>query len=158
MLYKYSWVSIFKGTVQLMQTTHWKSFYKSFSSLLAVRRTLKNGLTPEEALALGLTDSPDTQTWPSSLLLTVLIAVETQLRSPERHLCPPPAFATLYGVVFHLSQSPLGFCQLLILPDVSEWWSCSWILVFLFLSFFFNAKQRKKCQFIIYLNIFETLH
>lgn len=28
-------------------------------SLLTVRRTLKSGLTPEEALALGLTDCPD---------------------------------------------------------------------------------------------------
>ncbi|KAM6899798.1 FH1/FH2 domain-containing protein 3 isoform 2-T2 [Xenentodon cancila] len=35
---------------------------RSRANRKSLRRTLKNGLTPEEALALGLTDSPDTQT------------------------------------------------------------------------------------------------
>uniref|UniRef100_A0A3Q3K6N9 Formin homology 2 domain containing 3a n=2 Tax=Monopterus albus TaxID=43700 RepID=A0A3Q3K6N9_MONAL len=34
---------------------------RSRANRKSLRRTLKNGLTPEEALALGLTDSPDTQ-------------------------------------------------------------------------------------------------
>lgn len=34
---------------------------RSRANRKSLRRTLKNGLTPEEALALGLTDSPEAQ-------------------------------------------------------------------------------------------------
>lgn len=56
--------------------THWRQL--ALPSLLTVRRTLKSGLTPEEALALGLTDGPD----PWGCPRTNRVAVDTQLQLP----------------------------------------------------------------------------
>lgn len=69
--------------------------------LFTVRRTLKNGLTPEEALALGLTDSPEPQMWSST--------------SRRGNTASDIGVKSLSAFVL------LGFSQQLFLPGVSEW-------------------------------------
>lgn len=72
------------------------------SPLLIVRRTLKNGLTPEEALALGLSDSPEPQMW-SSFTCPHSCRCQCDICQPAPH----------FRVVLHQPHVALGFCQLI---------------------------------------------